>query len=301
MATADRNFNQKRLTQIGLTSQITALVVMIVTGLATRSIWALVAGGLIAALVTTVLSHVWLPGHPNRLRLERIALSELIGFGKWIFVSSIVGVLAANGDRLLFAGLLAADVLGLYAIALLIVEAIQGGLSKLLMTVSLPALSEIARSNPSRLREIYYRFRIPADLVMLFLAGLLYVAGGTVVDLLYDSRYIGAGPMLETLSLSLIAIRYAVAYQLYLAIGRPQYLAAANVVRMVSLCLLVPTLYYISGLDAAIWGIALHQLASVPLVYVVNARLGLNDFRREFAVLFAFPIGLLGGYAINAV
>lgn len=301
IATADRRLDQKRLTQIALISQSSALLVMIVIAVMSRSIWALVAGGLVASLITTALSHSWMSGHPSRFRWEKNALQELSSFGKWIFFSSVVGVFATNGDRLMLGGFVDGHVLGLYAIAALVVEAIQAGISRLFMTVSLPALSEIARNDPSRMREGYYKFRVPGDLLMLFLAGLLFAAGQLVIDILYDARYSAAGGMLEILALSLCIGRYTVAYQMYLAIGRPRYLAVANIVRFVSLYALVPPLYYLVGVRAAIWGIALHSLATVPLIYAFNARLGLNDFRRELMVLPALLAGFLCGSALNLI
>ena len=298
-ATASRNFEQKRVTQIELVAQIAALAVMIPVGFATRSIWALVAGGLVSALATTVLSHAWMKGPANRFRWQKSTLDELVRFGKWIFVSSAVTVFAANGDRLMLGGVADASVLGLYAIALLIVGAIEGALTKFFFAISMPALGEIARTDPSRLREIYYKLRLPGDLLLLYMAGLLFAAGQLVIDLLYDARYSEAGGMLEVLALSLIMVRYGVANQTYLAVGIPRYQATINIVRCISLYLLVPVLYYVAGLQAAIWGIALHAFATLPLFFVFNARLGLNNLYRELMVLPMLPIGYLCGSAVN--
>lgn len=172
-------------------------------------------------------------------------------------------------------------------------------LSRLFSAVSLPALSEIARNDPSRLREVYYQLRVPGDLLLLFLMGLLFTAGQLLVDMLYDARYSATGGMLRILALSLFAARYEVVHQIYLVLGKPRYLAVINVVRFVSLYSLVPTLYYLGGTQAAIWGIALHELATIPFVYGFNARLGLNDVRRGLIVLFAMPAGFLCGSALN--
>lgn len=301
MATAYRHFNQQRVVQIEVVAQLAALTVMITIGVASRSIWALVAGGLVASLMTMILSHVWINGPRNRFRCEKNALRELISFGKWILVSSAVYVFAVNGDRILLGGYVDAHTLGLYAIAILIVGSIEGILSRLFATVSLPTLSEVARNNPARLRDIYYKLRIPGDLLLLFLAGLLFAAGHLVIDLLYDSRYSAAGAMLQILALSLFAARFGVAHQIYLAVGMPRYLALINTVRFLSFFTLVPTLYYLAGVQAAIWGIALHGLATVPFVYYFNEKLGLNDFRRELMVLIALPIGFLCGNAITVL
>ena len=299
-ATAYRRFDQKRIMQIELIAQVVATVVMIVIGAATRSIWALVTGGLLASLITMVLSHTWMSGHPNRFRWEKNALRELIVFGKWVFVSSLVGVLAGSGD-LLLGGFVGADVLGLYVIAGLVLGAIPGGLSRLFAMVSLPALSEVARNDPSRLRDVYYKLRVPGDLLLLFLMGLLFSAGQLLIDLLYDPRYSAAGGILQVLALSLFAARYGVVFQVYLALGLPHYLAVLNTVSLVSLYTLVPPLYYYGGIQAAIWGMALGSLAVMPFIFYFNEKLGLNDYRRELAVLVAVPAGWLCGSALNLI
>src|SRR6267143_4969292 len=298
MSTAYRSFDQKRLIEVELLGQVAGLVVMIAIGVMTRSIWALVAGGPVASLTITVLSHSWMSGHANRLRWEKNALEELIGFGKWILVSSAVSVFAANGDRLLLGGFVEPDVFGLYAIAALIIGAIQGAVGKLLIAVTLPALSEVARNEPSRLRKVYYKLRVPADLVLLFLAGALFAAGQLLIDLLYDPRYSAAGGMLQVLALSLFGARYDVTRQSYLALGKPRYWAVINAVRLVALYALVPPLYYLAGTRAAIWGIALHGLACLPFDYRFSAKLGISDLRRELIVLVALPAGYLCGAAL---
>lgn len=162
-------------------------------------------------------------------------------------------VLATAGDRLLLGGLVNAEDLAIYAIAALIARSVENALGKLFLTVLLPAFSEINRSNPSRLREAYYKLKLPADLVLLFLAGLMFSTGQLVIDLLYDPRYSKAGHFLEVLSLSLFATRYSLAHQIYLSVGITKYLAAINVVRSLSLYVLVPGLFHFFGLMGAIW------------------------------------------------
>jgi O-antigen/teichoic acid export membrane protein len=296
---ANRRFDQKRLAQSELIAQIAGLIVMVSIGMATRSIWALVAGGLVSAVTTTVLSFALFSGHSNKIRLERTALRELVSFGKWVFISSAVGVFAANGDRLLLGGLVDAKVLGLYSIAVLIVGTVQGAFVRFASAVALPALSEIARTEPQRLREVYYKLRAPVDAVLLFLSGLLFASSQLLIDVLYDPRYAQAGGMLQILALSLIVMRYESAQQVYLAIGRPRYLAIINIVRCASLYAVVPLLFYLGGTHAAIWGIALHALATLPFVFIFNRRLGLNDLRRELLAFLILPVGYLFGILLN--
>lgn len=301
VAIAHRNFDQRRIVQIELISQIAALLVMIGAGVATRSVWAIVAGGLVAALVTTLLSHVYLNGRGDRFRWDQDTLKELFHFGKWMSVSSFATVLAVSGDRLLVGGFADAETLGLFAIAVLIIGVFQGVLGKLYGSVSLPALSETFRNDSARLREIYYKLRVPGDLLLLFTAGLLFMSGQLAIDILYDPRYAAAGEMLRVLALSLVSARYFTALPIYVSMGVPHYMAIINLVRCVSIYALVPLLFHFSGFQAALWGISLHALAMAPFIYGFNAKLGLNNLRLELAVLPALPAGLLCGWALNTL
>jgi O-antigen/teichoic acid export membrane protein len=298
-ALAFRRFDQKRIAQIELTAQIIALPFMFVIGVVTHSIWALVSGGLVASLTTTILSHTWMSGNPNRLRWDKDAFRELIDFGRWIFVSSAVGVIAGSSSSLMLGAMLDAEELGLFVIAGLILGAITGGFGRIVGQIGLPAFSEIARKDPSKLREAYYKIRVPIDLFLLFLAGLLFASGQLVIDLLYDPRYAGAGTILQILALGLFAVRFGPAKEVYLALGMPRFSALLNVVGFVSIFTVVPITYFLAGKQGAIWGMALCGLAGVFLILVINAGLRLNDYRRELMVLVALPAGFLCGSLLN--
>jgi O-antigen/teichoic acid export membrane protein len=298
VATAQRNLQQKQLTLLEVVSQVVGFCFMVVIGIATRSIWALVAGGLVTSLTSVVLGHVWLRHRRDRLRWNASAAHELIHFGKWAFLSSVFTVLSFNGDRVLLGVYLSAEVLGMYAMAVLIVGALEGLIAGL-GAVSLPALSETARLHPERLRDVYYKLRLPADLVMLFAGGALVTAGSMVIDLLYDDRYAAAGPMLEILGFSVLVGRYNVSYHIYVAVGRPKYLATINFVRCAALFCVVPAALAFGGVMAAIWAVALHGFAMVPFIFWFNGRIGLLDYKRELSVLVALPAGLACGYLVT--
>jgi hypothetical protein len=80
--------------------------------------------------------------------------------------------------------------------------------------------------------------------------------------------------MLEILALSLFAVRYEIARHAYTALRLTKYGTVMSVVRFISLCVMVPLSYYIGGTQGVIWGVALHPLAAVPVVYAFNAKLG---------------------------
>lgn len=299
VAVAFRTFQQKKLVTIEIAAQFIGLLLMFGIGYFTRSIWALVAAGLVSALVSTALGHLWIGGVSNRLQWDASALKELVRFGRWMLLSSAVGVLAMQGDRILFGGSMSAAELGVYSIAVLMLGAFETGVQRLVGAVALPAFSEAVRADdPVRLRNLYYRFRLILDALLLFACGFLLIASPLIVGWLYDARYAGAGHMLAILSLSLFTLRFTLAHQVWLALGLTKYQAMDNIIRFFSLWTLLPLLLFFGGASYAVWGVALYSLPTLFLVVRVNRGLNLLDVRREFVVLPALGVGVLAGLSL---
>lgn len=297
--TANRDLDMRRVTLIDLIAQISGLLVMFVVGWWTRSIWSVVAGMMVSSLVNLSLSHAWLPGHRNSFRLDAACVKEILNFGRWIFISSALGVLAANGDRLLLGLWLSAGMLGVYAIALNLTTVVEGLAYKLFGSVSFAVLSEAARETPDRLRELYFRMRLPADVAFLAAAGFLYAAGQWIVNVLYDDRYSQAGSILQILSFGLFFTRYSLSGSCYVAIGKPQYLTVVQVLNIVSLFVLIPMLYALHSVNGAIWAVALYRVPSSIAVMFFNARNGIHSTQFEFAVLPAWGAGWIIGLGLS--
>lgn len=290
-----RHLDLKRITIFDMASQILGLLVMLVWAVLDRTVWALVAGTLAGQLIRTLLSHRMLPGPSDRWAWEPKAFTEIFHFGKWIFISSILGFLVMNGDRLILAGLVGADVLGQYSIAFLLASALQQLMSRIFTGVVFPALSEVVRNTPEKLKANYYKIRLRTDSLALFASGCLFVLGTPIIHILYDQRYWDAGPMLEVLALALIATRYEIVDQCYLALGIPKWLTLQNTIRMVVLFLAVPTAFSLYQLPGAIWAIVLSMFSVVPVLIYLKSRLGILDVKKELMVLPIFVLGWLCG------
>ncbi|MGF6286613.1 O-antigen/teichoic acid export membrane protein [Pseudomonas sp. BT76 TE3572] len=296
MDLAVRAFQQKKVVLTEFGSQVVGLVVMLAIGYFTRSIWSLVIAGLVQSMVNTLLGHLWFEGPSNRLRWERAALDELVSFGRWILLSSAVGVLALYGDRVWFGGSMTPAELGVYSIAVLILGAVQLALQKIVGAVALPAFSEATRTNDTaRLHALYYRLKLMLDLACLFLCGLFLTGSPLLISILYDERYAEAGNMMAILSLSFFTMRYLLSNQVWIALGLTKYQAIDNIIRVVSLWVLLPLLLAIGGVKYAIWGAALYTFPTLILVFYVNGRLGLLSLKRELVVLPMLAVGALCG------
>lgn len=300
-STASRRLEQAKITLIELASQIFSVLIMIVWVWVDKSIWALVAGNLSGSIIRNFIVYYVVPGERNKWGLEREAVKEIMHFGKWIFASSIVGFLFLNGDRLILGGLISAQELGIYTIAYFIVNSMTQISGRIFANIAFPVLSEAARSRPHQLIDVYYRFRFLFDIGLLFFAGLFFVTGSLIIQILYDPRYSAAGHMLEILSLMLIAVRYNLADQCFMAMGKPNLMTFLNVVRAISLFLFLPIAFREYQMTGALWAIVASYFMSVPLTVYFKYKLNLINLSKEIYILPALIFGGGMGVLITSI
>ena len=114
---ARRHLMLAPLTLLDLTAQGTGVTVMCLLAWHGANVWSMVGGAVATTLVTLVGSHRLLPNYANRFAWDRSALHELVRFGKWILVSTIVTFCALQIDRLMLGRMISKDQLGVYSVA----------------------------------------------------------------------------------------------------------------------------------------------------------------------------------------
>jgi O-antigen/teichoic acid export membrane protein len=216
-------------------------------------------------------------------------------------LSSAASVLSMQADRLVLGGLVDSTTLGIYSIALNFAVLFEALASNMIWSVLLPALSEARRNAGESFRRKYFRLRLPLDLAVMLIAGGLFASGPAIIQILYDDRYLAAGPMLAILSFMLIFARYTITMAAYMAIGKPHLTAVINLVKCAGLFGFLFVLYRYFGVDGAIAAVAIHMLPAVIVMFFFNRKNELNDFRYEVAVLAMWPVGYGLGLIFNAI
>jgi O-antigen/teichoic acid export membrane protein len=297
--TADRRIEQGRIALIELGCLMITIAITLIGAYLTRSIYAIVLGNLVGAACSTALGHLLLHGHHNRLAWHREHARAIFDYGKWVLLSSLLFVLAYNGDKLLLALWVTPAVLGCYAIAQNLAQVLESASGKVFTNVASPAFGDVMRNNPSRMREVYLRLRLPFDLMFVGTAGLLFALGPSLVGLLYDPRYAEAGSMLQILSCALVFTRYGISSSAYLALNEPKAQAWMSLSRVIAFYTAVPLAYAQFGVHGAYWAIALHGAASAPVVWWFDRRFGLSSWRHELLTLGVWPVGWLLGWMLS--
>jgi O-antigen/teichoic acid export membrane protein len=298
IALATREMNQRRVLGIEATSQIAGTLMTLACAFAYRSLWAIVIGAVTSAVVRLAMSY---KVSPLRFRFaidEKIA-KEVLSFGLWILLGSLLGIAATNADKLILGTLTSASVLGQYAVALLLLGAIRDVFVKLNSAAFFPAFTKLANSDRASLSSKYYKARWVADSFSTFAFCLFFFGASTIVATLYDQRYSSAGPFLKILSISLIELRFFLTVQVWYAIGKPKFATSVIAAQAATIIIGIPVGHHFYGLDGAIWTIALSQLFTVPLTFYFKLKCKIFSLKQEIisAGVTAFIVGLC--FAIN--
>jgi O-antigen/teichoic acid export membrane protein len=288
-----------RLMVLEVSSQLVSAVAVVLWAFLSPSVWALVGGALLGRAFQTVASHVLLPRRRHRLRWERSSARALIGFGKWIFLSSALLALSVQIDRMLLGYYLDMARLGVYSIAILLSEAVQALVIRINHGVLFPAYGKVLLSDAGSLGSAVHRARRGIDVLLVVPIGALFVLAPRVVETLYDERYHAAGWMLQVLCVRLVMhATLSNSEACLVALGRPQYAVLQNLCRAAWLAAAIPLGWWAMGLEGAVWAVALTELPVAAVLWTGLARHRLFSLRSELRSPAFAGLGALLGWLL---
>ncbi|MCK0151703.1 oligosaccharide flippase family protein [Marivita sp. S6314] len=301
MDTANRHLLLGRLTLLELISQ--AGMIAIAVGLAwyMQSVWALVISGIAWALIQLVLYSTFLPGARNRFRWERAAAGELIGFGKWIFLSTICGFLYMQGDKLFLSKFLPLDQFGIYNIGFFLASfpLLMGGV--LTRKVLIPLYRERPPAESVENFRKLQKMRFLLTGAMVGLTGFVSAAGVFLITLLYDPRYEMAGAVVVLIAAMQIPHMIVLTYeQAALAAGDSRrffVLSAARAILTLG-CLYIGLVT--AGLVGALVGQGVAGLAAYPFVVWLARKVGAWDPKHDLVYAIIGALIITGALWLNA-
>jgi O-antigen/teichoic acid export membrane protein len=319
LATLNKELRLGRITMLEISSQVVSLTVMLSWALITPTVWAMVAGGLVAGVYKLGASHQLVPGSRVRFAWDRSCAVELTHFGKWVFLSTAFTFLALNLDKLILGNVLTLADLGLYSIAFVFGKVALYVSSQLGGTVLYPVYAK-HRGEPARLMSIALRAREVVLWVGVSVSVCLAIGSPLFFETLWDPRYHAAGSIAQWMSLYIWAMIVMLTMdRIPLAMGNSRALFVANVWRTAGIVFAVAG-YVAIGLPGFIVGLAVgpviahgYMIRHVPtkrrellmqgvwftvggLLYAIPAVLLVNSLRARGGMsLWAFGVGVLGG------
>ena len=243
-----------------LSAQIASIAAMILFARIQASPWALLFGMLTGSLVASVLSHVIFPGPPMRPHWNADVAARLWSFGKWIIGSSALTFLARYADRILLGALLDSTQFGLYAVAVIWVEAGATLIRQITDAVAYPAFSQIHRDRPEQIARLFRRFLRAVDMVCLGGMAAAVIFGPILIRLLYRANYEPAASYVPFLALGYLSIRFNIFGTLILSTGNSRSALIISGSRALALCLGLPLGWTLGGLEGVLIAVALSTM-----------------------------------------
>ena len=301
-ATAVREQKLWRLTWSELSSSVAQLVVAIAVAVIWRSYWALVTAMLAGAILRAILSYTLFAHSRRRWSLSAERARELWTFSRFIAPSSLMAVIILQADKIVLARMLPLAVFGLYAVAATLAAVGPTLAANYSRRVLYPAYAEIARTQPARLRTIFYSKR--RTVTLLYMAAIGAVGGGAplIVTILYDPRYLPVAPYLELLSISaVLALANNASEELLIAAGKLRVTLYANIGRITWLLLGVGVAIPTGHIMLLIGTFGTVEVVAMLIYWLYLSRLYLFDIREEAMGWLAGCAGGLSGYAAMSI
>lgn len=263
--TLNRKMAIREVTLLEVIPQVISVVSMLLWAWIWPSIWALVGGWLVYSVVRLGLSHWLNREQPNWFAWEKESVRELLGFGLWIFLGTLVAFLASNLDRVVLASLLSLEELGLYSIGMTLARVAIEITNRLANTVLFPVLAR-SRDEPEKMLEQCLRARH----VILLVGGALCCAFAVVAPLffevLYDPRYAGAGRIASWMTAYVWgSIVVSSMERVPLALGHPRALFFSNLLTTAGYGLAIPG-YFWFGIPGFLLALAASSFAAHGLL-----------------------------------
>lgn len=290
--TLQRDLALGRLVRVDLAAQAVALLIMLSAGWYFRSIWVLVLGAVAGALAKTAGQWLALPGHRHRLALRRREVGELVRFGGWVFLSTILTFGANSVGTLLLGKFAPLETLGLFAIAATLAKAAELFYEQLSSRVLYPLYAGLPEGDRSSHRPRILKLRIA--IVATFVPAMCAVAylAEPIVHTLFDARYHGAAWMFQVALIGLVPSMICSTLPYLMARGSFAVSAAFQAARLVGCITLMAIGHRLGGVDGAIIGLAFVPSLLYLLDHAIQRRHGLADFRIDAAALSLWALTL---------
>ena len=274
---------------IAIIGGATAIGFALISPTATALVWALLASTAAGAMLFAATMN-W---RSLRTQMNREMAWTIVGYGKWVFLSTLLYFAATSFDRLYLAAVVPLSVLGVYGVARTFSEAAFQLAHKVATLLIFPSVSSAHHDGKGVGELAEHRSR--GLLIAAVLIGVGIGVTEPVILALYDERYEAAAYILPILLagswFSIIAVlNEAVVF----GKGKPALNAGANGLKFLWLLVTVPAVFVQAGLG---WTVVMIALADVARYIVLagtalehKVRFFLQDMLATLLVVVAFIV-----------
>ncbi|PSB03067.1 oligosaccharide flippase family protein [Merismopedia glauca] len=268
LALMNRKLAMGKLTLLEILVYIVQVTVMIVWAKISPTIWSLVIGGLVSTSIKMLVSHFLIPNQRNKFAWDKTVLKQMFRFGTGIFLSTLIGFMATQADKIILGKLFSVEILGVYIVAFTLADIPRQIISRISNFVIFPLISKQADLPRNILQAKILKPRRIFLMVSALSLSLVVGFGDLFVLFAYDRRYHEAAWMVRILSLGLWhTLLYRTSGATLIALGNSYYYAMGSFFSMILITLGLPISLHFQGL---LGGVILISFADLPQYFIIN-------------------------------
>lgn len=263
-----------------------------------HSYWALIAGVLAMNLTNLALSYSM---HPYRPRLAWSAAGELFGYSKWLLLNNLLIFLNNRGTDLIVGRVAGARALGIYSVAY---EVANLPTTELVFPISRAVFPGYAKlsGDLAKLREAFTQVIGLVALLTVPAGAIIAIAAEPIVLVLLGAKWRDAVPLIRVLAVFGIArALHGPIGSVYLALGKPRYVAALQLVQLVIALGLMAWFVPSLGVIGAAWALLAGAVTAMLLNYALALRELQLATQRVAAILWRPALGAAAAVAAVGV
>lgn len=254
------------------------------------TVWALAWGMIGGCAFSCLMSYVIGRGHLPRFAWDKSAASEILHFGKWIFLSTMIYFAAMSADRFYFVAVLPLAVVGVYSIARTFAEMFDQLGQRAGSMLIFPKFAALGDQRAEVAVWLRKKRRSVLALVALGIGGAMAVSDELLM-LLYDARYHLAAFMLPVLLVGVwFRVLASFADAMLMGCGRPGPGAFANGAKFAIMLIGLPLAMSQANLFAALLVLVLAEVGRWAVLSPVLQREGLATIADDLG-LTALVVG----------
>jgi lipopolysaccharide exporter len=252
---AQRDQRSRILNYAELLTSVVMTVAVIALATVLKNHYAFIYGMLLQRLLMTVASFFYYRDIGVAFAFDREAVSDQFKFARVVLPSSMLTIVLSQYDKVILLKLFDLSLLGVYGLAASMIGPVGGLIVKNCRTVLYARCADYFRADRAAAAARYYGENVRLMRLGTLLPAAVAGLSQALVGVLYDDRYVAAGPMLLVLGLATVLAGFEhPAENLLVAAGRTHVVLMANVIRVVVLPISTLLGYYFFGFYGFLWG-----------------------------------------------
>lgn len=240
-------------------------MIIIIVSLMTHSIYSLIAGLIVGALLEVILSFIVIRQKP-KFQFQADLVKEVIEKGKWVTAGGIFNYLFHNIDDIFVGKILGTVSLGFYQMAYKISILPITEIADVLAKVTFPLYAKIA-DDRERLKKAFFKTLAVVSAFSLLFGFILINFTEEIVVLVLGEKWISIIPFLKILTIfGVIRGISGLTSTLFLAIKKQEYVSIVTFASFLILATIIIPFIDSAGLIGASFAVLIASVAVLPIM-----------------------------------